>query len=290
MDGILRIDKPKNMTSHDLVMITRKALKTKRIGHIGTLDPNATGLMVLCVGKATKLVKYYTGMNKTYRARFLIGKAYDSDDITGNEIASIDASKLSIEEIKASLGEFLGKQKQLPPNYSAIKHQGRKLYELARKDIKITNILPREIEVYSIDDFEVVSQSEQFIFDVTLTVSKGAYIRAIARDLGMKLNNCGALVELRRLKIDGFDIRDCYTLEDIKNGDVVLSDPFEYLNMQKIFINDNFRSYIDNGRFLDLDLFPDLVDTIVYSAQGQPLAIYYYDAEKNLMRMSVKWC
>lgn len=289
-NGIVIIDKPKDMTSHDVVDVARKALNTRRIGHAGTLDPNATGVLVLAVNKATKLVKYFSENSKTYRAEIIIGKATDSDDITGKVLKEMDASSLTTEDVKEALMTFKGKSMQTPPKFSAIKIDGLKLYELARRNIEMDQIEARPIEVLDIKDIEILETSKLFRFNVSISVTKGTYIRSIARDLGEKLGLCGTLGELRRTEVEMFKIEDAYTLEELKAGKVQLRDPFDFLDMQELVVDERAKSYIENGRFLELDLFKEKIETIIYSSEGEALAIYYYDAEKDVMRMSVKWC
>jgi tRNA pseudouridine55 synthase len=288
--GVLIVDKPKDMTSHDVVDIARKALDTRRIGHIGTLDPNATGVLVLCVNNATKLVKYFTEHSKSYRAEFIIGKATDSDDITGKVTEEKDAYHLKETQVKEALMSFIGRSMQTPPKFSAIKVNGLKLYELARRDVNIHQIEPREVEVFDIRDIEILETGQVWKLSATLDVSKGTYIRAIARDLGKKLNNVGTLGNLRRLEIENFKIEDAISIEQLKSKDVQLLDPFQFLNMQKLVVDERAKSYIENGRFLALELFKKKTDTIIYSSEGDVLAIYYYDEDRDVMRMSVKWC
>lgn len=290
MDGILFINKEKNMTSHDVVNIARGALKTKRIGHTGTLDPNATGVLVLAVGRATKLVKYFTNDTKTYNCKFLIGQAYDTDDVTGNLTNESDTSNITDEEIKTELNSFIGKSLQTPPDFSAVKHHGKKLYELARRDIKIYDIDPKEIEILSIKDIVITRFGKVIEIDADIEVSKGTYIRSIARDLGEKLNNYGCLKELKRTKVNNVKLEECYSISDLRNGQVELYDPFEYLDLPRIKVNELIKRDIDNGRFLPVELFKEKTDTIIYSNENEPLAIYYYDEQKSQMRMSVKWC
>jgi len=290
MDGILFINKEKNMTSHDVVNIARGALKTKRIGHTGTLDPNATGVLVLAIGRATKLVKYFTNDTKTYSCKFLIGQGFDTDDVTGNLTNEKDASNITDEELKSALNSFIGKSLQTPPDFSAVKHHGKKLYELARRDIKIYDIDPKEIEILSIENIVITRLEKQIELDADIEVSKGTYIRSIARDLGEKLNNYGCLKELTRTKVNNVTLEECYSISDLRNGKVELNDPFEYLDLPKIKVNELIKRDIDNGRFLPLELFKEKTDTIIYSNENEPLAIYYYDEQKSQMRMSVKWC
>ncbi len=289
MDGVIVIDKPKNFTSHDVVNIARKVLKTKRIGHTGTLDPNATGVLVLCVNRATKLVKYFEQDQKAYQATIRLGIKTDTDDITGKVIDQADPSDVKEEAIKAALEGFLGKQLQTPPNYSAVKINGKKLYELARREIHIPNLKPREIEVFDIGSPEIRYEDEALFVDVNFSVSKGTYIRSIARDLGEKLGVFGTLQALRRTEVGQFKLSDAVSIEQLRAGQVEVADPFPFLNMQTISVDPKLKHYIANGRFLDLEMFPELTDTIIYSKDGEVLAIYYYDAQKDKMRMSVKW-
>ena len=290
MDGIINILKPKGLTSHDVVNIARKSLNTKRIGHIGTLDPNATGVLVLCVNKATKLVKYFEKHTKTYIAKIRLGVLTDTDDLTGEIIESKDASQLTFDSVKTELNKFLGKQKQVPPKYSAIKLKGKKLYELARRDLEIPSIEPRDIEIFEISDYQLIEKGENLVFTVKIKVSKGTYIRAIARDLGLKLGVYGSLEELERTRINNFKIEEAISIEDLKNGNFEIENPFEFLNLPTITIPDAYKLYIENGRLLDPELFPSKTDTIIYSENKEVLAIYYYDKLKDSMRMSVKWC
>lgn len=289
MDGILIIDKPKDMTSHDVVNIARGALKNKRIGHTGTLDPNATGLLVLACGRATKLVKYFTNDRKTYDCEIIIGKGYDTDDITGELTDELDASNIEEKEIRNALDELIGKGYQLPPTYSAVKVGGQKLYELARKKKAVFGIEEREIEIFSIDNVNIKYLDKTIEISLSLEVSKGTYIRAIARDLGKRLNNFGVLKDLRRTKVNKITLDDSYTIEQLRNNEVELKDPFLFLDLPKITLNDYYIDEINNGRFLDLSLFEEKTDTIIYNESGDVLAIYYYDELKNVMRMSVKW-
>lgn len=290
MDGIVIIDKPKGFTSHDIVNIARKALETKRVGHIGTLDPNATGVLVLCVNKATKLVKYFENHSKTYVATIHLGIQTDTDDITGKVIAEGDTSNITADDIQKALATFMGESLQTPPNYSAIKVNGKKLYELARRDIFIPNIEPRNIVVHEINDFEMLPSETGITFRVRMKVSKGTYIRSIARDLGDLLGTHGTLEELNRTDIDQFHLKDAISVERLKEGNVEVLEPFQFMNLPKITVDPGIKYYINNGRFLDLELFPEKTDTIIYTKTNEVLAIYYYDEQKNTMRMSVKWC
>ncbi|MBN2540982.1 MAG: tRNA pseudouridine(55) synthase TruB [Bacilli bacterium] len=290
MDGVLIIDKPKNYTSHDIVNIARRALGTKRVGHIGTLDPNATGVLVLCINKATKLVKYFEHHSKIYQATFRLGLQTDTDDITGKVQAEGSTDALTEHLVKSALDQFLGKQKQVPPIYSAVKIKGKKLYELARRDLEIPTIEPRDVEIYSIANFVFLENEPGFTFQVDLHVSKGTYIRSIARDLGKQLGVYGTLVELRRTSINKFHIEDAISLEKLEAGEYQIKDPFDYMNLPKVTLEKKQEYFVRNGRFLDPETVGIKEDCILCDETEKPLAIYFYDEQKNQLRMSVKWC
>ncbi len=290
MDGIVIINKPKNYTSHDIVNIARKSLNTKRIGHIGTLDPNATGVLVLCVNRATKLVKYFENHSKKYLATIRLGIQTNTDDITGKVTDQSDVNDINIEIVKEKLSQFIGKQQQIPPNFSAVKVNGKKLYELARRDLRIPDIKPRDVEIYDISDVKEIQKNEYFDFQANISVSKGTYIRSLARDLGILLNNYGTLLELERTEIDNFKIDDAIDLKTLESGDFELKNPFDYLNIPKVVIDVQHEHFVRNGRFVDTDVIKEKGEVVIYNHKNEPLAIYYYDEQKNQMRMSVKWC
>ncbi len=146
------------------------------------------------------------------------------------------------------------------------------------------------VEVFKIENIAIKIADSEIEVTCDLEVSKGTYIRAIARDLGEKLDTFGTLKDLRRTSIDGFTLKEAIKIEDLKNGQFKLLDPFDYLQMPKIIVDDLNKKYIQNGRFLDKDLFPELTETIIYSSTGDVLAIYHYDKQKDVMRVSVKWC
>ena len=186
MDGVFNIYKEKGFTSHDVVAIVRKTINQKKVGHTGTLDPDAEGVLPVCVGKATKLADYIMADTKTYRATIKLGIITDTYDTTGDIIAEKEVS-VSKDAIISVVKSFVGKQEQLPPMYSAIKINGHKLYDLARKGIEVER-KPRSIEIYDISLDEFISDTE---FAVTVSCSKGTYIRTLCYDFGEKLG-CGA--------------------------------------------------------------------------------------------------
>ena len=187
MDGLILINKQKGFTSHDVVNVIRKKLNTKKVGHTGTLDPNATGVLPILIGKGTKISKYLMEHDKTYIATLKLGEKTDTGDSEGQVIEEKSIPKdLRKEDINDVLQSFLGKQKQLPPMYSAIKINGKKLYEYARegKEVKIE---PRNIEIYKIELLEY--QNNKIKFEVEC--SKGTYIRTLCEDISQKLGTVG---------------------------------------------------------------------------------------------------
>jgi len=211
MQGVIIIDKPKGYTSHDVVNILRKELQTKKVGHTGTLDPNATGVLPILIGEATKISKYLIEHDKEYIATIYLGAKTNTGDAEGEIIEEKPITELKEETIKTVLNSFLGKQMQTPPIYSAIKINGKKAYEYAREgqDIKLES---REIEIKSI---ELISyENNEITFNVEC--SKGTYIRVLCEDIAEKLGTVGYMKELRRTKVDKFTIEESTTLEEIK--------------------------------------------------------------------------
>ena len=211
MDGLILINKQKGFTSHDVVNVIRKKLNTKKVGHTGTLDPNATGVLPILIEKGTKISKYLMEHDKTYIATLKLGEKTDTGDSEGQVIEEKSIPKdLRKEDINDVLQSFLGKQKQLPPMYSAIKINGKKLYEYARegKEVKIE---PRNIEIYKIELLEY--QNNKIKFEVEC--SKGTYIRTLCEDISQKLGTVGYMEELQRTKVNTFKIEDSILLDDI---------------------------------------------------------------------------
>ncbi|MDD3122278.1 MAG: tRNA pseudouridine(55) synthase TruB [Candidatus Izemoplasmatales bacterium] len=287
MNGLLIIDKPANITSHDVVNKLRKILCIKRIGHTGTLDPFARGVMVLLIGEATKLSKYFVEKDKSYHAEILIGTKTDSDDVTGEVIDEKSVSHITEEMIDVSLTSFSGKIKQIPPIYSAIKKDGKKMVDLARKHKEMPELEPRDVEIYSIRKQKVSRDGNKIIIEVDMFVSKGTYIRSFARDLGEKLGSVGTLNSLLRTEVGPFSLKKACSLSDISKDNITLIDPLIYLGMPKLVLSDEHAKDVSFGRFLPMSLFENAEDTILYNSQSKAIAIYTYDQQKNIMRMSV---
>lgn len=209
---IYLIDKPKGWTSFDVVAKARSILKEKKIGHAGTLDPNATGLLIIGTGKDTqKLEKITKNTTKTYEATIFLGETRDTDDVEGKLISKNEHIIPTENEVKEVVDSFLGKNEQVPPAYSAIKIKGKKSYDLARQG-RALELAPRNIEVYSIKNFKYKYPLLMF----TCTVSSGTYIRSLARDIGEKLKTGAYLSDLRRTKVGEYSVEKAISLSKLQ--------------------------------------------------------------------------
>jgi len=211
-DGILLIDKPAGITSHDVVDRVRRVLKMKRVGHAGTLDPNATGLMIILVGKGTKASQFLMSMDKSYEGTMRLSLVTDSYDIDGEVVSDIEPDPIEEATILESMRSFLGDQYQKPPMFSAKKVAGVPLYKHARKGREIE----REERLVHIASFKLLDNRFPEI-DFELSVSKGTYVRSVVNDLGQKLG-CGAcLTDLRRTRIRDFSVEDSVSLDALES-------------------------------------------------------------------------
>lgn len=237
MNGLLVINKEKDMTSHDVVSKLRKLLNTKRIGHLGTLDPNATGVLVLCINDGCKLVPFLENDTKEYLAEVILGIDTNTYDITGEVVnkADVDINNLKIEEV---LESFLGNSLQFPPIYSAIKVNGKKLYQYARNDEEV-EIKPRPITINSIKYIEKVHFHDQYYrFKILVNVSKGTYIRSLCHDIGLKLGCYATMGDLTRTKSGKFTIEIAKKISEINPNELSLISLTNALDYYKIEIND----------------------------------------------------
>ena len=210
LSGILVIDKEKGMTSHDVVSAVRNTFSVKKVGHAGTLDPNATGVLVLLLGKATKLSEKYSSEEKEYEATMKLGERTDSGDSEGNIVSSGKVTS-SEEEIREVLNSFKGETEQVPPMVSARKVEGRRLYKLARKGV----VIEREPQKIYIKDIKLEKIDLPFVV-FTVTCSKGTYIRQLADDIGEKLSSGAHLTELRRLRSGNFSLDNAVKFSELK--------------------------------------------------------------------------
>lgn len=216
MDGIILINKPKGCTSHDVVNKI-KHLVNEKVGHTGTLDPNATGLLPILIGQGTKLSYYLINHDKEYKVTLKLGIKTDTADSEGNVIEeqNVDSSILNIENIENTLKAFMGKQEQVPPMYSAIKVNGKKLYEYARKNIEV-EVEPRKIEIYGIELNQI--DVDEKIIKFTVSCSKGTYIRSLCEDIAKKMGTIGYMKELNRTKVGIFNIEESLKIEELENN------------------------------------------------------------------------
>ncbi len=210
-DGIILIDKPKGITSHDAVNRMRRLLRTKKIGHTGTLDPDATGLLVILAGRAAKAAEYITADEKVYEAILRLGITTDTQDISGEIISKCDVTPDS-EAVYGAVRSFEGAYMQIPPMYSALKQNGRKLVDLARRGIEVERE-PREVVIKEIKAQKINGRD----YGIYVRCSKGTYIRTLCDDIGKKLGCGGCMAELRRIKSGNFDIKDAVTLSECEN-------------------------------------------------------------------------
>lgn len=258
MDGILVIDKPVGITSHDVVAKARKILGTKKIGHTGTLDPLATGVLVLCVDKATKLVESLTCDDKIYEVEMKFGIKTDTADITGNIIEEKDF-KINAENLEIAIQSLVGMQKQLPPMYSAIKVNGKKLYEYARDGIEVERTA-RDIEIFEIS--KVLFDGE--ILKYTIHCSKGTYVRTVCEEIAEKLGTVGTMTNLRRIKSGKFSIDTACKLEEISKDKIITIDK---LFDKEITLNDRELFKLLNGMELVYDMNDDMYK--VYTLENE---------------------
>lgn len=272
MNGILIVNKPKNYTSRDIVNIISKKLNTTKVGHTGTLDPIAEGVLVVPIGRALKISELLTSEKKEYIAKVILGYETDMLDITGKEIKrnipNVDKDKLI--EV---LNSFIGKYNQEVPMYSAVKVNGRKLYEYARSNIQITP--PSKIvEIYSISLLEgPIYKDDTVEFTMKCEVSKGTYIRSLIRDIAYKLSTYGTMKELIRTKQGSFLLEDAFTLEDIQKDNYKLLSIKEALpNIKITKIDDKTLKQVRNGMVLD-KFFEEEISLLV-DKDGREIAIY----------------
>lgn len=211
MDGIIVINKEKEYTSHDVVAKLKKKLNISKVGHTGTLDPNATGVLPILIGKGTKFSKYLINHDKIYEVQLELGKKTDTADVEGKIIEEKKVDEKYIKEnLLQVLASFVGKQEQIPPMYSAIKKNGKKLYEYARAGEKV-ELEARKIEIYKID----LNKYDKNIISFIVSCSKGTYIRSLCEDIAEKLNTVGYMKNLKRLQVGEFNIKDAVYIDDI---------------------------------------------------------------------------
>lgn len=248
MDGILIINKPQGYTSHDIVNIVKKALNTPKVGHTGTLDPNATGVLPILIGKATKVSKYLIEHNKTYVAELALGEKSSTGDTEGEIIEKKKVPLLNEEQIKQVLKSFEGKQMQTPPIYSSIKINGKKAYEYARKG-QIIQLEPRPIEIMKISFIKF----ENNVLKYEVQCSKGTYIRVLCEDIAERVGTVGLMKNLCRTRVNEFDIEDSCKIEQIAKEKIISIE--KVCNIKpKIELDDKTKEKFLNGVKLNFNM------------------------------------
>lgn len=287
VDGILVIDKPQDWTSHDVVAKVRKLTRIRRVGHTGTLDPMATGVLLLCLGKATRVVEYIVGHDKSYRATVQLGAETDTYDAQGQVVARkpVDVSE---EALRTALDRFKGKIQQVPPMYSALKRDGKKLVDLARKGIEVKRE-PRPVTVYKLDllSFDVAKHA----FTIDMRCSSGTYVRSLAYDLGRTLG-CGAhLAALTRTAVGDVELAQALSLEDfedaVKDGSwTSLLRPLDSAleHFPSITLSDEDAVRARHGGMLDVQNFRHSGRVRAYDSSGMLISIMRFDPVRKKLR------
>ncbi len=278
MNGIIIVNKPQGFTSQDVVSKIKKILNEKKAGHTGTLDPLATGVLPVLLGNSTKLSKYLVEHDKIYVAKIRLGEKTETGDSEGKIIEEKNVPELSVSKVENVLNSFLGKQMQLPPMYSAIKVNGKKLYEYARNG-QTADIPEREIEVYSIS--LISFENNEIEFEVK--VSKGTYIRTLCEDIAKALGTVGFMAKLQRTIVDRFKIEDSYTFEQIEKGNYKLWTMEEiFKELPKLELNDRKRELFLNGVMLTFE-----VEEGVYNIYSSGKYIGLGTVRNNLLKRDI---
>ena len=270
MSGLIVINKPSGYTSRATINVVAQVLKTKKVGHTGTLDPLATGVLVVTIGKYTKLTEMLTSLEKEYIAEIKLGIETDTLDITGNIIATSD-NRTTKEDVIKVLASFVGEYQMEVPKYSAIKVKGKKLYEYARSGEEV--VLPiKTVHIYELELLSFTSDTITF----RARVEKGTYIRSLIRDITKELNTIGVMSNLVRTKQGNFSLENAYSLEDIKNNNYQILTARDVLDIPVYSLNEAENKIISNGGEIALDLETEMV---LFTYQDKEIAIYQKDKE-----------
>ena len=293
INGIVNIYKEKGYTSHDVVAVLRKVVGQKKIGHTGTLDPDATGVLPVCLGRATKVCELLTDHDKTYEALLLLGKTTDTQDISGEVLEEKDPAHLTEEEVRSCIESFIGEYDQVPPMYSALKVNGKKLYELAREG-KTVERKSRRVQIHGIRILEMNLPHVRMEVDC----SKGTYIRTLCHDIGEKLQVGGCMEELERTKVGRFLKEDAVTLDEVRQkieqGEgAELFTPLDqiFAELPAVTVTDAkaWMSYNGNDlpeRFLlEKEAWTDGQEVRVYDSRKNFIGLYQYRAPKKLFHI-----
>ena len=278
MDGILLINKEKGMTSRDVVNKVSYLLKTKKVGHTGTLDPMATGVLVLGINKGLKIIEDLTALDKEYEAEITLGINTDTLDITGNILEEKVVNNITNDDIDKVLNSFIGDYNMEVPIYSAIKVNGKKLYEYARNNEEV-DIPVKNVYIYNLKrTSDITYFDNKAKFNIKCKVSKGTYIRSLIRDISKELGVVGVMSELNRIKQGKFDIKDCFNLKNIENNEFKLLSILDCLDYPKYEVDDSIYKKIKNGNKIP-NIYKE--NTIIFTKNDTILAIYEIDSKNN---------
>lgn len=272
MQGLILINKPQNMTSFDVVAVVRKTLNIKKIGHAGTLDPNAEGLLIILVDKATKALPFLAFNRKEYVAQLRFGIKTNTGDIWGEVIDRNDSMNIDESMIESVLKSFMGVTKQTPPKVSAISIKGKRLYEYARANIDV-EIPEREIEIFNIEKLAY----EEGILSFKVECSSGTYIRSLCEDIAVKLNTIGTMQALTRTSIGHYRLEDAIDIETLRRNEFRLFPLLDGIELEKVEVENIVD--VKNGKTLNLD---HTSDEILITHQNEMLAVYQYREEDGL--------
>lgn len=288
MDGIINVYKEKGYTSHDVVAKLRGILQQKKIGHTGTLDPEAVGVLPVCLGRATKVCELLTNKSKSYRARVRLGVVTDTQDMTGR-ILEENPADVPEEDIRRAVSEFTGELWQTPPMYSAVKVNGKRLYELARQGVEVER-KKRRITVYSAEVTEYSAAEHEFT--VEITCSKGTYIRTLCHDIGRRLGCGAAMASLVRTRVDAFCMEEALTLEEIEKRErsgtleaAVMPIDRLFSSCPEVVVKASGLRYLQNGNAVRRELCEEPLpvetgETVrMYDEAHRFYAIYRYDGQ-----------
>lgn len=291
--GIINIHKEKGFTSHDVVAKLRGIIGQKKIGHTGTLDPDATGVLPVCLGKATKLCDMLTDKNKTYETVLLLGKTTDTQDISGEVLSEKSTDGIDVGSVEACIKGFVGEYMQIPPMYSALKVNGKKLYELAREGIEIER-KARPVVIYDICIKEICLPRVR----MEVKCSKGTYIRTLCHDIGEKLGCGGCMEELIRTKVSRFELSDSLTLREVQEkkdagllGEILVPIDEMFAEYRSVTLKKEYAPLVYNGNMFAPKHMNERLELCdgeqvrVYDESGRFLAIYEFQKIRKMFKI-----
>jgi len=291
LNGVIIVNKEKGFTSHDVVAKLRGILKQKKIGHTGTLDPQAEGVLPVCLGNATKLCDILTDKKKEYVAELLLGVVTDTQDTTGRVLKEMPVDVCEA-QVRTAVASFEGRSMQIPPMYSALKVNGKKLYELAREGKQIERA-PRPIEIF---ELEILSVNLPVV-KIRVLCSKGTYIRTLCADIGEKLGCGGCMKSLLRTGVERFSLKDANTLSDIetirdegKLSSLIIPVDEIFSELKKIHIMPEYAMFVENGNTCSLKLLQEELKAqngerfLMYHSNGEFYGIYEYVEREGLLK------